>query len=371
MPPKSDPVHLFNIAEELNSNNQLMGAYENYKKAANIFFMEGSYQKISTIYRKIVETLKAMGKIGEAIMISKEMAKRLEDFKIYEEAISIHELIGELNYEIKDHENAARALMNAGELYWKLYEDEKNDVWMRKSGEFLIKAGEILYKIPSKKEKSEQLVLDGLFKYCGCIHDISKLEVELANTIQKNDFFNAKKIAGHIASTVLNMIDSLDNYRKFKEIKLKKNLTSRLLHIKSEYLFMQYLISRQIDDKDVAKKIGINITDKLQKSIEILKSLLNNEYDKEDLDRFGFDAMIMAIIKSLNNSDSIKEFETKIKTGLDKEIINLLDENTYFHIMKKIANFGLESVKNDLRNVPMGMLESLKNTLIKLIYTSI
>src|SRR5271157_1810934 len=134
-----DPDGLVKKAGELLAKNGYIGAFNNYKKAANIYMEDRSYFKVFEVYKMMIYISKESGKTGEMIQMILDVAKKLEDFSAYDVAARMYESAGSLSYDISDFENAATYYETAAEIYQKMYDDDANDEMLNLSGILLTK----------------------------------------------------------------------------------------------------------------------------------------------------------------------------------------------------------------------------------------
>ncbi|MFX0102230.1 MAG: hypothetical protein ACFFCS_21875 [Candidatus Hodarchaeota archaeon] len=367
---KPDTDYLIKQAEKLLAKEELTGAFVNYRKAKNILIEKGSYFRAHECINAMVQIYKTQGKIGEAINLVLSSAQKLEDFKIFEVAAKLYENTGSLNYEMQDYDNAGKYFEKAAALYKQLAQDEKDDEMRNLSGILLMKSSEATYKIPNKKEKSEHLLLEGIIRFTGMKYKIPEFEMKLIEHVKKNEFIKAEETSAQLASMMKEIIESMSITELFNIDLLSTTVKSRLFHFKAEYLFFNYLLSRQVFDKKKLEEKGKYVKGILAECISMLKSTIIKEYDKEDVDRYCFDGLMESLMNKLVSNDDNEAFLEEFTSGFEDELSNLILDNEHYNLMKKIVKYGLELTKNDLYNMNMGKFTPIAPTLIKLLYSS-
>lgn len=365
---KPDPNFLYRKAEQLLMEDELMGAYANYTKAANIYMVNGSYFRMYECYESIIHILKMQGRMGEAINILLENAKKLEDFNIYEVAAKFYEKSGILSYTMEDYESASMWYKDSARLYLEVFKQDDSDEMRELSGILLMKSAESLYQLKKKKESAENLMLEGVFRYFGLASKIPEMEDKLKTHLNNNEFIEARRISENLADIMKDMIEKMDITSDFQVELLSSNVESRLIHYKSEYLFIDYLILHNMGEKEELQKVRNRTLKKLNEGMDILHDILIKEHDKEDIIRYCFDGMLKEIIHALDDGDDYSFSHEQFIKDLTDEVRNEIEENEYFNIIKKINKYGLELTKNDLLDANLGKFHPIKSLIIKLIF---
>ncbi|MHA1681381.1 MAG: hypothetical protein ACTSUE_10255 [Promethearchaeota archaeon] len=368
---KPDASHLVEIGDGLMSTEQYIGALKNYSKAANIFIENGSYFRVYETYNKIVEILKIQGKIGEAITRVLAVAQKLKDFKIYEESARFYEYVGNLCSEVEDYNNSMVNFEIAAQLYLKIFEEEKNDEFRKLSGILLIKSSESAYRIKTKKEKSETLMLEGIFRYSGLKSKITPLEDELINNLKVNKFSAAKSVALNLTGIIheiLSKVKVAEVAESFEGLDvLFKMVHSRVMHLAAEYNFLAYLLSRQLDGGSELKNLTNTTEDTFIQVLNTVREILPKEYDAEDLDRYCFDGFMLTLFNALEDNNKNGTLVSNFLNGFSKDLASKVQSNQYYNLMEKITKFGLELSKEMLWDAPLGNFSKFKSIFLKLV----
>ncbi|HME52664.1 MAG TPA: hypothetical protein VKM55_10635 [Candidatus Lokiarchaeia archaeon] len=368
-----DPDGLVKKAGELLAKNGYIGAFNNYKKAANIYMEDRSYFKVFEVYKMMIYISKESGKTGEMIQMILDVAKKLEDFSAYDVAARMYESAGSLSYDISDFENAATYYETAAEIYQKMYDDDANDEMLNLSGILLTKSAETIHALhlPNVKEKSENLLLEGAFRFGGLQSRIPVLEKKAIADLEKENFEDARICIGGLAAAFQDILEKLTVAKDFNIDILYTSIKARIIHYQIEFSILDYLLQRKLEEnsasesvKESAKAIG----EKLVNVTQLLHEAMEKECDKEDIERYAFDGMLHSIVHAMN-SESIDALDLDAFTaGLGDDVIAAIEESPYYNIMKTILQDGLEHAKDDLLGASLGKLERYKAVLMDLIY---
>nr|MDO8114221.1 hypothetical protein [Candidatus Sigynarchaeota archaeon] len=362
---------LVKTAGELLAKNEMLGAFNNYKKAANLFMEAGSYFKVFEVFKMMSYIYKEQGKIGEMIQLVLDTAKKLEDFEVHDISARMYENAGTLSYDISDFENASEHFETAADLYQKMFDEEKNDDMRKLSGILLIKSAEAKYKLRTSamKEKSEGLMLEGIFRFCALQAKIPELENKLVNQFNRAKLAEAKTTAESLTKAFRDAIEKLAVTTEFNVELLSANVKARIIHYKVEYQFLEYLLIRALEGNAKAAPLASNIIEKLQEAMNLLHGTMVKEFDKEDVDRYSFDGMLYAIVTifSGGSADPIKI--DAFTDGFGNVVKDFVKNNRYYQIMCHVMQRGLLDCKNELIDVNLGKLERVKPSIIKLLFS--
>lgn len=368
-----DPDGLVKKAGELLAKNEYTGAFNSYKKAANIYMEKSAYFKAFEVYKMMIYISKESGKTGEMIQMVLDIAKKLDDFKAYDVAARMYESAGLLSYDISDFENAAAYYENAAEIYQKIYDEEATDDMLNLSGILLIKSAETLYALhlPAMKEKSENLMLEGIFRFGGLQSRIPVLESKFIADLAKENFDDARMCIGGLAASFQDILEKLTIAKDFNIDILYTSIKARIMHYQIEFSILDYLLQRKLEEAQENESVlesAKAIAEKLVSVTHLLHEAMEMECDKEDIDRYAFDGMLHSIVQSMN-----KEFIEALDpeafiADLGDDVIAAIQDSPYYNIMKTVMQDGLDRAKDDLLAVNLGKLERYKAALIDLIF---
>ncbi len=362
---KPDPDALVTIAGQLLSENKLSGAFSYYTKAANLYMEAGSYFKVFEVFKIMSYLYKEQGKLGEMIQLVLDAARKLEDFKVYDVAARMYENAGTMCYDLADYENASAYYQNASDLYLSMFEEDKSEEMRKLSGILLIKSAEATYRLSSKKDKSEHLMLEGIFRICALAEKIPDLETRLITTFNRAMYAEARTMASNLAKAFKDANEKLLLTKEFNVELLSADVKARTLHYQAEYLFLEYLLSRKMDGEDRAKKGAKLVADLLLEALRLMRAIMAKEHDREDIERYCFDGMLYAIVNALTGGKPEPE---GFLEGTKGDVMGAINQNTYYKIMITIVGLGLKQAKRTLFDANLGKLERVKSSMMKLIY---
>ncbi len=362
---KPDPDGLVTVAGQLLADNKITGAFSYYKKAANLYMEMGSYFKVFEVFKIMSYIYKEQGKLGEMIQLVLDAARKLEDFKVFDVAARMYENAGTMCYDLADYENASTYYQNASDLYLSLFEEDKSEEMRKLSGILLIKSAEAVYRIPTKKDKSESLMLEGIFRICALVEKIPDLETNLALSFKHAKLSDAKTITSSLAKAFKDANEKLLLTKEFNVDLLSANVKARILHYQAEYLFLEFLLLRKVDGEASKEKGAKLVNDLLLEALRLLRATIAKEYDREDIDRYCFDGMLYAILNALIGG---KPEPDGFLEGIRGDVMGAINKSAYYKIMITIIGPGLKQAKISLLDANLGKLERVKTSLMKLIY---
>ncbi|NMC04957.1 MAG: hypothetical protein GYA24_07095 [Candidatus Lokiarchaeota archaeon] len=374
---KPDPDGLVTVAGQLLAENKTTGAFSYYKKAANLYMESGSYFKVFEVFKIMTYIYKEQGKLGEMIQLVLETARKLEDFKVFDVAARMYENAGTLCYDLADYENASAYYQNASDLYLSLWEENRErdgsgddarkfaDDMRKLSGILLIKSAEATYHVLARKDKSESLMLEGIFRICALAEQVPSIETTLVLHMKRGNFLDARNMASNLAKAFKEANEKLHVTREFNVELLSANVKSRVLHYQAEYLFISYLITRKLEGEEKAAAIAKEVLSLLLESMGLMRGIFAKEHDREDIERYCFDGMLHAVISALLKK---KPEPVDFQDRLHGDIIRAINESAYYKIMVTIIGPGLKQAELALMDANLGKLERMKGTLMKLIF---
>ncbi len=325
----------------------------------------GSYFKVFEVFKIMTYIYKEQGKLGEMIQLVLDAARKLEDFKVFDVAARMYENAGTLCYDLADYENASAYYQNASDLYLSIFEEDKSEEMRKLSGILLIKSAEATYRMPSKKDKSESLMLEGIFRICALVEKIPDLETRLTMSFNRAKLSDARTTASNLAKAFKDANDKLLLTKEFNVELLSANVKARILHYQAEYLFLEFLIARKEDGEEKAKKTAKLVNDLLLEALRLLRATIAKEYDREDIDRYCFDGMLYSIMNALIGGKPEPE---GFLEGVRGDIVGAINKNAYYKVMITIIGPGLKQAKISLFDANLGKLERVKSSMMKLIY---
>ncbi|MHA1714052.1 MAG: hypothetical protein ACTSXP_00270 [Promethearchaeota archaeon] len=366
---KPDPEYLKELAGKLRESNKLVGAITNLRKAANILFKRGDYIESARCYREIANILLSQGKSALAISNLRDFAKKLEDFKIYDVSWEVYKTLGEICNNLGDFENSMMFFQHASDLYMRLHTSDPDGISLDVAGDLLIKSGEAAYNLKSaiNKEKSERLIMKGLYRATGLEGSLPPKEQDLILKIKNNKFEEIQEIVASILALHDKALAKLDTLENNKLGLILNNVKSKIIHRKMENLLVYYLVSRKTDEKRAREEILPRLKKNLQLSINLLKSAIQIEHDKEDLERLSFDWMIAVILNDLTREQDPKSLLAALTKDIER-VKDELEKCSFFKVVKKVTKYGLQMSKESLYSIPFGNLEPIKSTVLKLIF---
>ncbi|MBN2150423.1 MAG: hypothetical protein JW839_03150 [Candidatus Lokiarchaeota archaeon] len=362
---KPDPDSFVAVAGQLLAENKMSGAFAYYKKAANLYMETGSYFKVFEVFKMMSYIYKEMGKLGEMIQLVLEAARKLEDFRVFDVAARMYENAGTMSYDLADYENASSYYQNASDLYLSIYEEDKSEDMRRLSGILLIKSAEATYRMPTKKDRSEHLMLEGIFRICALGEKIPDLETRLTTSFNRAMLTEARTMASNLAKAFKDANDKLLLTKEFNVELLSATVKARILHFQAEYLFLDFLLARKVEGEEQALKTGKVVVDLLVEALRLMRAIIMKEHDREDVERYCFDGMLHAIVNTLIGGKPEPE---GFLDGVIGDVASAINQSTYYKIMLTIIGLGLKQAKPALFDANLGKLERVKSSMMKLLY---
>ena len=363
-----EAIQLIDKAEDLADSGNGEEAIKYYEQAAQIYLDLGSYLELDDLYIRIAEIISRFKHNIHAVNRLKLILRKTEELKLNEISAKLLIQLGNISYKMNDWETAGESWERASEHL----QDEDSEEFKNVSSLFLLKAGQVFEKSHSKKKYGKRLILKAVMKM-NKFDELYELEEKRAHNLLVMEEFGAAAnkfydIATYFRKSLKNLGDIIDE-EKSKDSML--NAKARFIHFVAEYQTVSALcltVSKDRAYNEKIKELGVDSIKLFKESINLLKTYLiskKTEFDKEDIMRITFDAMLLSFLQKLINFQEINSIEFLLKDcEKNKLLVKALKQTPYFKITKKIDKIGLEETLVDLLKVNLGHFEEIKNTLI-------
>ena len=363
-----EAIQLIDKAEDLADSGNGEEAIKYYEQAAQIYLDLGSYLELDDLYIRIAEIISRFKHNIHAVNRLKLILRKTEELKLSEISAKLLIQLGNISYKMNDWETAGESWERASEHL----QDEDSEEFKNVSSLFLLKAGQVFEKSHSKKKYGKGLILKAVMKM-NKFDELYELEEKRAHNLLVMEEFGAAAnkfydIATYFRKSLKNLGEIIDE-EKSKDSML--NAKARFIHFVAEYQTVAALcltVSKDRAYNEKIKELGVDSIKLFKESINLLKTYLvskKTEFDKEDIMRITFDAMLLSFLQKLINFQEINSIEFLLKDcEKNKLLVKALKQTPYLKITKKIDKIGLQETLVDLLKVNLGHFEEIKNTLI-------
>ena len=363
-----EAIQLIDDAEELVDKGEGEKAIKLYEKAAQIYLDFGSYIKLDELYIRIAKIIMRYKNNIQAVHRLNLIIRKTEQLKLYEISAKLLMPLANILYNMNDWEGAGESWEKASSYLYKADPEEFHKL----SSLLLLKAGQTYERSSLTKDKGKRLILQAVMKI-NKFDELYKLEEKRAlNLLVMKEYGAAANkfydIATYFRKSLNNLGEIIDE-EKSKDTML--NAKARFIHFIAEYQTVTALCFRASKDRaynEKIKNLGEDSIKLFKQSINLLKTYLlskKTEFDKEDIMRITFDAMLLSFLQKLISFQEINATEFLLKDcEKHKLLVKALKQTPYFKITERIEKIGLQETLGDLLNVNLGHFEEIKNTLI-------
>jgi tetratricopeptide (TPR) repeat protein len=362
-------LNLIDRGDDLLTDGKGKEAIDLYEQAAQKYLDLGSYIKIDELYIKIASIISKFKNNIQAVYRLKSIIRKTEELDLKEISARLLLQLGSLSYKMRDYDTAGEAWKKASMYFSKLgAEDEEfNDL----SGKLLIKAGEAFERTNTNRNEGERLILKGVMMINKMDHLYKTGEKRALKLLNMEDYKAAADKYKTISTYFQKAYDTIDELTdKSDKTEVIQNAKSRLLHLKAEYLVVAALSLRASEKREFNSKIkelGQLSLDSLQKSLSLLKDVLNSEegeIDQEDILRLTFDTLLISIINGMLGQKKIKPVNYLLTNINDKKLKKKIKKSAFFKLSKRIEKVGIRESLNKISETNLGHLNKVKKTLI-------
>ncbi|TFF97973.1 MAG: hypothetical protein EU540_08350, partial [Promethearchaeota archaeon] len=358
-----EAIQLIDKAEDLADSGNGEEAIKSYEQAAQIYLDLGSYLELDDLYIRIAEIISRFKHNIHAVNRLKLILRKTEELKLNEISAKLLIQLGNISYKMNDWETAGESWERASEHL----QDEDSEEFKNVSSLFLLKAGQVFEKSHSKKKYGKSLILKAVMKM-NKFDELYELEEKRAHNLLVMEEFGAAAnkfydIATYFRKSLKNLGEIIDE-EKSKASML--NAKARFIHFVAEYQTVAALcftVSKDRAYNEKIKELGVDSIKLFKESINLLKTYLvskKTEFDKEDIMRITFDAMLLSFLQKLINFQEINSIEFLLKDcEKNKLLVKALKQTPYFKITKKIDKIGLQETLVDLLKVNLGHFEEI------------
>ncbi len=296
-----------------------------------------------------------------------DMKTRLEDIlqrfnalDLPEEIARINLLLAKLHFQRRVFKDAAENYENAANNFLKADPEEFKDT----ANLILIRAGECYEKFRKSTDYGEQLVLKAILNLAKVDHPLKTLQKEAFAAIKAKKYaVAAEKFEGlsQAFNTAIQKIKGLPAMNTMPV--LKKNVHARLLHLQSEWIEAQMLTFLALDRVEESRLLALQIAENLKDAINLLKEVIKEEYDAEDLRRLSFDIFLAVFVQKLHNLTDYNPIRLALE-NLTPDQQKVIEDQRFFKYSRQIEEKGIKFIVDDLLNTYAGTLDAIKRPLL-------
>jgi hypothetical protein len=126
-------------------------------------------------------------------------------------------------------------------------------------------------------------------------------------------------------------------------------------------MFMLLALGRTEDSLELALEITYNLKD----AILLLKDVIVEEYDTEDLRRLSFDVFLSVLVQGVHRLAEYNPIDLALENlSLDQQ--KDLESQRFFRLSRQIEESGIKLVADDLLETYVGGLDPIKSTLLEI-----
>ncbi|MBN1216228.1 MAG: hypothetical protein JXA99_12410 [Candidatus Lokiarchaeota archaeon] len=365
---KIEAVRLIDLAEDALNNEKAKESIDLYEKAAQIYLDIGSYFKIDEIYIRIASIISQFKNHIQSVYRLKSIIRKTEKLKLDEISAKLLLQLGNISFKMKDYETAGEAWESASNYFYNLNPKEYHGL----ASELLLKAGQVLEKTHSNKNKGEQLILKSVMKM-NRIEELLELEEKRGIQLLEMEKYEGAankylELANYFKKSIIEL-DKLINLSEEKEI--MKNAKTRLMHITAEYETIAILSLRALKDNNKEKEINTlakEIIDLLKETVYIIKEIFNSkriEIDNEDIMRITFDVFLISLIQNLIlETEEIRPIDYLLQDLEKSSNIKKIKNTAFYSLIERIDKVGFKESLKTIEETNLGRIDKIKKILI-------
>jgi len=350
---KIEAVRLIDLAEDALNNEKAKESIDLYEKAAQIYLDIGSYFKIDEIYIRIASIISQFKNHIQSVYRLKSIIRKTEKLKLDEISAKLLLQLGNISFKMKDYETAGEAWESASNYFYNLNPKEYHGL----ASELLLKAGQVLEKTHSNKNKGEQLILKSVMKI-NRIEELLELEEKRGIQLLEMEKYEGAankylELANYFKKSIIEL-DKLINLSKEKEI--MKNAKTRLMALKDN--------NKEKEINTLAKEI----IDLLKETVYIIKEIFNSkriEIDNEDIMRITFDVFLISLIQNLIlETEEIRPIEYLLQDLEKSSNIKKIKNTVFYSLIERIDKVGFKESLKTIEETNLGRIDKIKKILI-------
>jgi len=340
---------------------------EKWDNAVNILFEIGEYWEIVDRAVHYVNHAVRESSFVDLLNRLENILQRFKELDLPEEIARINLLLARLAFQRRVFKDAAENYESAANHFLKADPEEFNDM----AALLLIRAGECYEKFRKKNDFGEQLVLKAILSLAKVDRPLKELEKEASAALKGKKFAVAAEKFEAIArafDTAIQKIKPLPVMNTMPN--LRKNIQARLLHLQCEWIEAQMIVLLALNRPDESRVLALEIAERLKEAIMLLKDVIKEEYDAEDLRRLSFDVFLSQFVQKIHQMEDYNPLRLALE-NLAPDQQKLIEGQRYFQYSRKVEEKGVKFVLDDLLNTYAGTLDPMKRPLLAIVAKNI
>src|SRR5271157_3914403 len=278
--------------EEITEN-----ALAKWERGINQLFEIGEYREIVELISSFVNNLVFRASIVRVMSRLQNLIRKFQELDLPEEVARLNLILAKIAFERRDWLDAAENYESAAELYYK----EDPEAYEAMSAMLLIRAGECYEKSQAKSDYGEHLVLKAILRLTKVDQTLFQLRNDAFAAVDAQDYASADEIFRQIAEDFTAAIATIAPLPVMKDTpSLRNNIHARLLHLYCEYLEARMLMLIALGQPEESAQIAREIAYNLKDAIILLKDVIVEDYDSEDLRRLSFDVFLATFVQKVH-----------------------------------------------------------------------
>lgn len=336
---------------------------EKWDNAIRILFEIGEYWEIVERAAHYVTHASRESTFVDMITRLEDILQRFKDLDLPEEIARMNLLLAKLAFQRRVFKDAAENYESAAKNFLKADPEKYNDM----ADMLLIRAGECYEKFRAKTDYGEQLVLKAILNLTKVEHSLKALQKEAFAAIKGKKYNDAAEKLEGIAQAFNAAIQKVKALPAMNTMPiLKKNIQARLLHLHCEYIEARMILFIALDRAEESRILALEIAELLKEAILLLKEVIKEEYDTEDLRRLSFDIFLASLVQKLHNLTDYNPIRLALE-NLTPDQQKVIEEQRYFKLSRHIEETGIKYVIEDLLNTYAGTLDPVKRPLLAIV----
>ncbi len=336
---------------------------QKWDNAIRILFDIGEYWEIVERAAHYVNHASRESTFVDMITRLEDILQRFKDLDLPEEIARMNLLLGKLAFQRRVFKDAAENYESAAENFLKADPEKYNDM----ADMLLIRAGECYEKFRGKTDYGEQLVLKAILNLAKVEHSLKAFQKEAFAAIKGKKYDKATEKLEGIAQAFNQAIQKVKSLPVMNTMPaLKKNIHARLLHLHCEYIEARMIVFIALDRVEESRILALEIAEFLKEAILLLKEVIKEEYDAEDLRRLSFDIFLAFFVQKLHNLTDYNPIRLALE-NLTPDQQKEIEGQRFFKLSRHIEDTGIKYVVEDLLNTYTGTLDPIKRPLLAIV----
>ncbi len=336
---------------------------EKWDNAIKILFEIGEYWEIVERAAHYVKHAVREAAFVDMITRLEDILRRFKTLDLPEEIARINLLLAKLHFQRRVWKDAAENYESAANYFLKADPEEFHDT----ASLILIRAGECYEKYQASTDYGEQLVLKAILNLAKVDHPLKTLQKEAFAAIKSKKYAIAAEKFEGISQAFNKAIQKVKGLPVMNTMPvLKKNIQARLEHLLCEYIEARMILFLTLDRVDESRILALEIAENLKEAIILLKEVIKEEYDTEDLRRLSFDIFLAQFVQKLHNLTDYNPIRLALE-NLSPDQQKVIEGQRFFKFSRQIEEKGIRIVVDDLLNTYAGTLDAIKRPLLAIV----